>query len=82
MPGDLIEKMSLLPNRILGLDGGTLTVGKNADITIIDPDAPWVVDPRCFYSKSRNTAFEGMALTGFACATVLGGQVVYERERK
>jgi dihydroorotase len=82
MPGDLIEKMSLLPNRILGLDGGTLTIGKNADITIIDPDAPWVVDSRYFYSKSRNTAFEGMHLTGFACATILGGQVVYERERK
>jgi dihydroorotase len=80
MPADLVEKMSLAPNRILGLDGGTLTVGKPADITVIDPRAKWKVDSSCFYSKSRNTAFEGVELKGMARYTILGGAIVYVRK--
>jgi len=52
MPADLVEKMSLNPNRILGLDGGTLSKGKRADITIIDPKTKWKVDSADFFSKS------------------------------
>ncbi len=80
MPADLVEKMSLMPNRILGLDGGTLSIGKPADITVIDPRAKWKVDSSLFYSKSRNTAFEGMELKGFARYTILGGAIVYVRK--
>jgi len=80
MPADLVEKMSLMPNRILGLDGGTLSIGKPADITVIDPKAKWKVDSTLFYSKSRNTAFEGMELKGFARYTILGGAIVYVRK--
>src|SRR5271157_5519249 len=72
MPADLVEKMSLVPNRILGLDGGTLSTGKRADITIIDPKATWKVDSSIFFSKSRNTPFEGFELKGYAHATILG----------
>jgi dihydroorotase len=80
VPSDLVERMSLLPNRILGLDGGTLSIGKPADITVIDPRAKWKVDSSLFYSKSRNTAFEGMELNGFARYTILGGAIVYVRK--
>jgi dihydroorotase len=79
MPADLVEKMSLMPNRILGLDGGTLSLGKPADITIIDPKTKWKVDSSFFYSKSRNTPFEGLELKGFAHATILGGAIVFLR---
>jgi dihydroorotase len=79
MPADLVEKMSLMPNRILGLDGGTLSIGKPADITIIDPKTRWKVDSSFFYSKSRNTPFEGLELKGFAHATILGGAIVFLR---
>jgi dihydroorotase len=79
MPGDLVEKMSVTPNRILGLPGGTLSVGKAADITVIDPDAPWKVESRHFFSKARNTAFEGFELKGYAACTILDGRVVFER---
>ncbi|HUI93367.1 MAG TPA: dihydroorotase [Chitinivibrionales bacterium] len=80
MPADLVEKMSLAPNRILGLDGGTLSIGKRADITIIDPKTKWTVDPENFFSKSRNTPFAGLELAGFAKATILGGAIVYIRD--
>jgi dihydroorotase len=79
LPADLVEKMSLAPNRILGLDGGTLSIGKRADITIIDPKTKWVVDSSNFFSKSRNTPFEGLELKGFAKATILGGAIVFLR---
>ena len=82
LPVDMVEKMSLTPHKVLGTGGGTLSKGKPADITIIDPDAPWTVDSRRFFSKSRNTAFEGLSLTGFACTTILDGRVVFERSRR
>jgi dihydroorotase len=79
LPADLVEKMSLAPNRILGLDGGTLSKGKRADITIIDPKTKWTVNSSNFFSKSRNTPFEGLELKGFAKATILGGAIVFIR---
>ena len=80
MPADVVEKMSLNPNRILSLPGGTLSVGAVADVTIIDPAASWKVDSRNFFSKSRNTAFEGFQFKGLARATILGGRLVFERK--
>ena len=71
--------MSLNPNRILGLQGGTLSVGASADITIIDPQARWKVDPTQFFSKSRNTAFLNFELIGYALCTILEGRVTFER---
>ena len=75
-----IRLMSLGPARILGLNKGTLAIGADADITIIDPKARWTVDPREFRSKSRNTAFAGMELIGRAAATIVGGRVKFQRE--
>jgi dihydroorotase len=68
-----IEKLSLAPARILGLEGGTLSVGKPADITIIDPEAQWTVDASAFRSKSRNSPFDGRMLKGRAMMTILDG---------
>jgi dihydroorotase len=78
-PSEIVKKMSLMPNRILGLDGGTLSKGKAADITIIDPNARWTIDSRQFYSKGRNTPFNGFESQGRAVYTLLGGSVVFER---
>jgi dihydroorotase len=65
--------MSVAPARILGVRGGSLAVGGAADVTVIDPDAGWSVDPDHFLSKSRNTPFGGWSLTGQARATIVGG---------
>lgn len=78
-PSELVMKMSVNPNKILGIPGGSLSKGVAADITIIDPDSFWTVNSHHFFSKGRNTAFEGMVLQGFASCTILDGRIVFER---
>ncbi len=72
-----IGKMSLNPARILGIPKGTLQIGADADITVIDPKARWTVDPAKFRSKSTNTPFAGMELTGRAEVVIVGGRVKF-----
>jgi dihydroorotase len=73
----LIEAMSTLPARILGVNRGTLRPGAIADITLIDPNLVWQVDVRNFCSKSVNSPFHGWTLTGRAVATIVAGRVKY-----
>jgi dihydroorotase len=73
----LVDRMSCAPARIFNLPGGTLRRGTVADVTVFDPAAKWQVDPASFLSKGRNTPYAGMALSGRATCTVVGGQVVY-----
>lgn len=71
----LVRALSVHPARILGVPGGTLAEGAVADVTVIDPDAAWQVEPGRFQSKSRNTPFAGWSMTGLARATIVGGAV-------
>jgi dihydroorotase len=70
-----------MPARIFNLAGGTLAGGAPADVTVIDPQAQWVVNPSEFFSKSRNTPFTGRHLVGRAEVTIVRGHVVYQRQR-
>jgi dihydroorotase len=56
---------------------GRLTTNGPADITIIDPDANWVVNPDAFRSKGRNTPFAGRPLQGRAVATLRSGRLIW-----
>jgi dihydroorotase len=76
---DLVNRMSTMPARIFNLPGGTLAPGAPADVVVIDPAAAWTVRPEEFYSKSRNTPFGGRRLKGRADATIVRGQLVFER---
>ena len=58
-PLEMADKMSYTPAKIIGIDKGTLLVGKTADITIIDPDAEYVIDSKTFASRGKNTPFNG-----------------------
>ncbi len=73
----LVEAMSTLPSKILGIDRGTLAMGAIADVTLIDPAMTWEVDASTFRSKSVNTPFHGWQLTGRAVATIVGGRIKY-----
>jgi dihydroorotase len=73
----LVEAMSTLPARILGIERGTLRPGAVADITLIDPERTWQVDVETFQSKSVNSPFHGWTLQGRAVATIVGGRVKY-----
>ena len=74
----MVERMSTQPARAFGLPGGTLADGAPGDVTVLDLDASWTVNPDAFESRSRNTPFGGWELTGRAVMTVVGGRVVYE----
>ncbi len=74
----MIAMLTIQPARLLGLDVGTLTTGSPADITILDLDREWVVDPHQFASISRNTPFQGRQLKGKAVATIVGGKIVWK----
>ncbi|HUJ19814.1 MAG TPA: dihydroorotase [Nitrospirota bacterium] len=72
---DAVRKLSLNPAAILKAGKGTLAVGADADVTIIDPNAEWTVDPSQFKSRSKNTPFAGWKLKGRAVQTIVGGRV-------
>ncbi len=76
----LVDRMSCAPAKIFGLPGGTLGRGAEADITVFDPRATWVVDPAAMLSKGRNTPYAGVTLTGRAVCTVVGGRLVHRLE--
>jgi dihydroorotase len=71
----LIEALSTLPARILGVNRGTLRPGAVADVALIDPELSWRVDAAAFCSKSVNSPFDGWTLRGRAVATIVGGRV-------
>ncbi len=75
----LIEKFTTGPADILGMKNYSLAVGNPADITVIDPEAKWTVDKNKFFSKARNTPFDGFAVQGQVIMTVVGGKVVFRR---
>lgn len=75
----LITKMSKKPAQIIK-QNNDIKIGNTADLTLIDPDYTYVVDPLNFKSKSRNTPFAGRKLTGSAFATLVDGKIVYHRE--
>ncbi|MVT76998.1 dihydroorotase [Bradyrhizobium cajani] len=74
----LIRAMSTRPAELLGLAGGTLRAGSPADVIVIDPDTPWVVDPADLKSPCKNTPFDEARFTGRVVRTIVGGRTVYE----
>lgn len=74
---ELIEKMSLNPSRILGLDSGYIQEGKTADLFIADLNERFVFSYEMNKSKSRNSPFIGRELKGKIKCTIANGQIVY-----
>lgn len=76
----LIALLTTGPARVLGWkDRGTLSPGTEADVTVIDPDVRWTIDPMAFSSKSRNTPFSGRTVRGRAITVLVGGEVKFRR---
>jgi dihydroorotase len=73
-----VEKLATAPAKAFSLNAGTLAVGAPADLTIVDPQAQWEVDPSRFRSKSRNTPFAGWKVKGRVTTTIVSGRVVFE----
>ncbi len=73
----LVECMSLNPAKVIGIDAGTLQVGKPGDVTLVDPNLRWTVEPSELKSRSRNTPLLGQEVIGRATMTWVGGQRKY-----
>ncbi len=67
------------PARILGVPYGTLRVGSSADVTILDPEHVYEVAAATLRSRSKNSPFLGWRLRGAAVATIVSGEVIFER---
>ena len=77
-PMQMAEKMSYNPARILGIDRGSLEIGKAADVVIIDPEKEYTIDADTFASKGKNTPFSGRKVKGKVKMTICDGNIVYE----
>jgi dihydroorotase len=76
----VISMMSTNPARILNIPKGTLKIGADADITVIDCNKVWKVDRNTFLSKGKNTPFHGWILKGKAVLTIVGGEFKYSEQ--
>ena len=78
----LVEKFTVNPARLLRLKEGTLSIGADANITVVDPDREWTYDVTQSASKSRNSPFHGWKFRGQALATIVKGNVVWHEFKK
>jgi dihydroorotase len=74
-----LAKLTINPAQALGIEKGTLAIGADADVTIIDPDVRWTVQADQFRSKSANSPFIGWTLRGRATTVIVGGRVRFPR---
>lgn len=73
----LADRMSAAPARILGLEGGSLKEGGVADIMLADLDEKYMIDPKDFLSKGKNTPFAGREAYGRVKCTIVDGNIKY-----
>jgi dihydroorotase len=75
----ILKAMTYAPAKLLGLASGVLKKGAPADLALIDPDRPFVVEPELLRSRSRNTPFKGRLFQGQAMKTFVAGACVFDR---
>lgn len=73
--GQLIEKMTCNPSRVLNIDKGTLKIGSDADLVVLDRNKEFTVEPERFISKGKNTPFRGWVLKGMPVVTMRKGKI-------
>ena len=74
---ELINKMSKYPAKLIKLNND-IKPGNRADLTIIDPEMSYTIDPEKFESKSRNTPFADFKVKGGTFLTMVNGRIVYQ----
>ena len=74
----VVELMCVNPRKLLGLEIPSIQPGKTADLMIADIGRKWVVEPDKLHSKSHNSVFKGMTLTGKPLVTISKGEIRYD----
>ena len=80
-PTTFAARLSSSPAALFGLRGGTLGDGVPADVTVIDPEAPWMCERGAFVSRSHNSPFVGRSMRGRAALTLVAGRIAFSEER-
>lgn len=73
----MVEALSLRPAERLGLEAGRLSPGARADLAVIDPGMPWLLDKAALASRSKNTPFEDAKFAGRVVRTLVGGRTIH-----
>jgi dihydroorotase len=76
---EAIRKLSYNAATILGITGGRLEMGVQADLALIDPGYEYVMKEEDILSKSKNSPFIGKTLKGRNELSMVGGKIVWER---
>nr|WP_294467726.1 dihydroorotase [uncultured Sellimonas sp.] len=80
-PMQMAERMSSAPAKILGLsDRGSVSEGKRADLVVFDPSREYEIDTDTFFSKGKNTPFDGWKVKGDVKYTMVDGNIVYTNQ--
>lgn len=75
----LIELMSINPRKVFGLEGGYIAEGQIADLTVLELESSYKIDPETFLSKGHSTPFAGKQVQGQAVMTFVNGKKVWEK---
>jgi dihydroorotase len=78
---EALERVTIGPSKVLGLDdngGGSLTIGKVADVSVLDLEQPWQVTPETLYSHGHNTPVMHWQLKGRVSHTLVDGRMAFE----
>ncbi|PXW52107.1 dihydroorotase [Methylobacterium sp. B4] len=78
--GMLLKALSANPAALLGREAGRLEKGAPADLVLIDPDLPYLLDKRQLKSRSKNSPFDEARLQGAAVLTLVGGRIVHRSD--
>jgi dihydroorotase len=76
---DALARITAAPAAVLGVDAGHLRTGAVADVCVFDAGEHWRVEPAVLRSQGKNTPFLGLEVPGRVRATLVAGQLVYER---
>ncbi|MCX5694316.1 MAG: dihydroorotase [Candidatus Omnitrophica bacterium] len=75
---ELVNVLAVNPAKILGIDKGTLSVGAQADLIVIDAGKEFILEKKSIVSKSKNSPFIGRRLKGLVEYTIYNGKVIYQ----
>ena len=81
----LIQRLTEAPAKVLGLSKlgiGSISIGSNADLVLIDPESEWLVNASDFESKGKNTPLIGDVLKGRVKLTIANGNIVFDSEKR
>jgi dihydroorotase len=74
----MVDALTRAPARIVGLAAPTIAEGAPANLTLVDPNREWNVEPERLRTKSKNTPFMGHTMKGLVLATIVGGSVAFD----